>query len=277
MPRLNHGTLLENIVVFESARLCFENLTDDNPLTFASAFAMPPLTQCWSKSKQEVLNSPRFTHEFLLKIPPNPRGSVRQMWSLCIKNSPQLPVRYFRTLEQPLVYKSAGPNGALLAAMLAAQRGQRIDLWTVDDAVRYEAGPATQISEEPAPDTIAQAGRLIGVAARGSACDLIGRFPDAIQDLAEWLANDAGRESGIRVGFLDPDNYAEGETKVSSDDHQHWLRVLAAGCERVLSATFSGCQNRGDRNTARNERLAAFHHDEFVLYPHSVVFEYGIF
>jgi hypothetical protein len=125
-----------------------------------------PLTQCWSKSKTEVQSSPAFTHDFLLQIPQRPPGSVQQMWSLCIKNSPKLPVRSFRS-EQPLLYESAGPNGGLLAAMLAAQRGQRIDLWTLDDAVRYGAGASTQISEKAAPDTIGQAGQLVGAEPRG--------------------------------------------------------------------------------------------------------------
>lgn len=44
-PRLNYGTLLENIVVLETTRICLDRLPPDDSLAFASAFAMPPLTQ----------------------------------------------------------------------------------------------------------------------------------------------------------------------------------------------------------------------------------------
>jgi hypothetical protein len=44
-----------------------------------------------------------------------------------------------------------------------------------------------------------------------------------------------------------------------------------------VSATFSGCQNRGPLNAKRNHRLALFHSDEVALYPQSLVFEYGNF
>lgn len=53
--------------------------------------------------------------------------------------------------------------------------------------------------------------------------------------------------------------------------------ALANACERVLALTFSGCQNRGPGNAARNARLASFHRDELALYPRSLVFEYGSF
>lgn len=45
----------------------------------------------------------------------------------------------------------------------------------------------------------------------------------------------------------------------------------------MVSALFSGCQNRGPENSARNRRLAFFHNDEVALYPKSIVFEYGNF
>jgi len=117
----------------------------------------------------------------------------------------------------------------------------------------------------------------VGSQAVGSTLDVVGLFPFTIPCLADWLANGAGRGTTVRVGFLDPDNYAEGKTQVSPADHQHWLRILASGATNVLSATFSGCQNRGTRNDARNLRLASFHNDEVALYPQSIVFEYGKF
>jgi hypothetical protein len=40
---------------------------------------------------------------------------------------------------------------------------------------------------------------------------------------------------------------------------------------------FFACQNRGQGNAARNQRVAWFHDDEHGLYPQSLVFEYGNF
>jgi len=278
MPRLNYGTLLENIVVLESARLCLESLEGDGALAFATAFAMPPLTQCWCKPK-DTASSPCFTHDCLKKLSAanNAPGSIRQLWSLCVEGSQALPVRAFHSSEPVLLYASAGPNGALLAAMLAAQRRQTIHLWTNDNAERYGPVPNAHCGEDTPPDTLAQAGLLAGGDAAGSAVDVIGWFPDTVPNLAQWLTNEAVRRCEIRLGFLDPDNYAEGQTQVSPGDHRRWLRVLASGCTKVLSATFSGCQNRGEGNAARNERLMAFHSDEVGLFPHSIVFEYGTF
>ena len=60
MPRLNYGTLLENVVTLEVARLCFDLSAAGEAMAFATAFAMPPLTQCWTMSMTEQNNSPVF-------------------------------------------------------------------------------------------------------------------------------------------------------------------------------------------------------------------------
>jgi hypothetical protein len=52
MPRLNAGTLLENIVVLEGARLAFDELEPEQGVAFATSFAMPPFTQCWSRPNE---------------------------------------------------------------------------------------------------------------------------------------------------------------------------------------------------------------------------------
>ena len=98
-----------------------------------------------------------------------------------------------------------------------------------------------------------------------------------ISRLATWLQQEAGAPTKIRIGFLDPDDYAEGDAQVSSFDHRDWLRTLATGCSTALSAVFSGCQNPGQGNAKRNQRLVSFHSDELALYPGSLVFEYGNF
>ena len=273
MPRLNYGTLLENIVVLESTRLCLEHLGADGAVAFASAFAMPPLTECWCKKSEESSNR-AFGYEFLKSRAVARHGpeTLQRMWSVCFQNANGVPVCAFYERDGRLFYKSAGPNGALVAAMLAVQQRRRIDLWLNDNGERYCC-----VSTSDSPDTLTIAGRLLGMETRGSAENARGWFPDTIPRLEKWIAEGPGKGASVRIGFLDPDNYAEGGTQVSPQDHQHWLRALAGKAENVLSAMFSGCQNRGPDNAARNARLASFHRDEGDLYPQSLVFEYGNF
>lgn len=274
MPRLNYGTLLENIVVLESTRLCLEHMVTEDALGFATSFAMPPMTQCWCNVSEDAVN-PRFNHAFLLRLYTgiSQPASLQAIWALCMKNLPKLPVRPFHQMDGRLVFDSGGPNGALLASLLAVQSRRKILLWVNDNAERYPPG----LGADRGVDELRAAGALLGMAAVGSATQVVDCFPDAISRLATWLDEGAGRAAKTRVGFLDPDNYAEGDTQVSSFDHREWLRTLATGCATVLSAMFSGCQNRGQSNAKRNLRLVSFHGDELALYPESLVFEYGNF
>jgi hypothetical protein len=173
------------------------------------------------------------------------------------------------------LFEFGGPNGALLASLLAIQLGREIHVWANDNGERYPKEPASSAAADL--DELAVAGVLLSTKPIGSATRVGGWFPNSIERLATWLTAGAGRATRIRVGFLDPDNYAEGQTQVSSFDHRNWLRTLAEGSPRVLSAMFSGCQNRGPGNSKRDQRLASFHGDESALYPFSVVFEYGNF
>lgn len=276
MPRLNYGTLLENIVVVELTHLGLERTATEDALGFATSFAMPPMTQCWCRVSEDAGN-PRFNHPFLLRLGTrlSRPASLQAMWSLCMKNLPKLPVRRFHQTDGRLLFNSGGPNGALLASLLAVQLGRRILLWINDNAERYPRVPAA--GADASVDELRAAGALLGREPIGSATQVVGWFPDAISRLATWLDQGAGSATKIRIGFLDPDNYAEGDAQVSSFDHRGWLRTLATGCSSVLSATFSGCQNRGEDNVKRNQRLVSFHGDELVLYPESLVFEYGNF
>jgi hypothetical protein len=256
MPRLNYGTLLENIVVVESIRLGLEHTATEDVLGFATSFAMPPMTQCWCKVSEDAGN-PCFNHAFLLRLGTrfNRPASLQAMWSLCMKNLPKLPVRPFHQTDGRLLFDSGGPNGALLASLLAVQSGRRILLWINDNAERYPRVPAA--GADASVDELTAAGALLGTEPIGSATQIVGRFPAAISRLATWLEQGAGPATKIRIGFLDPDHYAEGDTQVSSFDHREWLRTLATGCSTVLSATFSGCQNRGQGNAKRNQRLVS--------------------
>jgi hypothetical protein len=138
MPRLNYGTLLENIVVLESTRYLLETVPNDGDLAFATSFAMPPLTQCWCKGA-EVVNNPYFNNAFLDRLAASGTRSstLQSFWSLCFKNQPQLPVRPFYQADGCRLYESSGPNGALLAAMWALLNNRPIHLWVNDNYERY--------------------------------------------------------------------------------------------------------------------------------------------
>jgi len=277
MPRLNYGTLLENIVVLESTRLCLGRVTSDAPLGFATSFAMPPLTQCWCKGS-EANGSPWFSYDFLMShvAGQDAPDSLQGIWSLCLANAPNLPAWGYQEDDGLLLYRSAGPNGALLASMLAAHQERSIALWTNDDGGRYVSAAHIR-TEGMKPDTLGSASALLGVEPDGTEEHVRGRFPETIFRVHDWLVQGAGRDTSVRIGFLDPDNYAEGGTQVSPDDHRLWLGELATGGLNVMSVMFSGCQNRGQGNAARNARLASFHSDEVDSYPLSLVFEYGTF
>src|SRR5262249_26657625 len=173
-------------------------------------------------------------------------------------------------------YGSGGPNGALLVAMLAAHRARETHVWVNDDGGRYGGvPPALPNSQSEVPNTLAHGAALVRAQSNGTATHDPGKFPDTIPGLQTWLAQGAGKTATVRLGFLDPDNYTEGQAQVTRDQHQRWLRVLASNCERTLSVMFFSCHNRGKKNAVRNQKLAWFHDDEVGFYPHSLVFEYG--
>ena len=279
MPRSNYGTLLENIVTLETVRLSFDRSSSHETTAFASAFALPPLTQCWTRSTREQNNSPAFNNAFLSQLPAgqNAPQSLRESWSLCIANRPDLPICRLRNAEpDSCLSASGGPSGALLAAILAAQRARELHIWVNDDGGRYgEMTPVVPSAQSEVPNTIAYGAALVGAQANGTATHHPGMFPATIPDLQIWLDLGQIKAAAIRIGFLDPDNYTEGQTQVTRDQHQRWLRVLADTCDRTFSAMFFSCQNRGIGNVARNQRLAWFHDDEVGLFPRSLVFEYG--
>ena len=241
---------------------------------------MPPLTECWSKPSEEASNR-WFSYDFLATLASgrHPPETLRGMWGLCLANAPNLPIRAFHRRDEMHVFPSAGPNGALLASMVAVQRRRGIHLWVNDNAERYptvNTGSAIG-SETGVTDTLAIAARLLRCEALGTSLAVRGWFPETIPRLVDWVDRGAGKNTKVRIGFLDPDNYMEGHAQVSSYDHRQWLRALAAESRNAVSAMFSGCQNRGGGNAARNGRLALFHADETSLYPQSIVFEYGNF
>jgi hypothetical protein len=278
MPRLNYGTLLENLIVLEVTRFCFDHSEHEEAIAFASSFAMPPLTECWCTAEDER-TSPVFNHDFLrhLAEDENAEQSLQELWSLCIANQPNLPIcEYSGEQDNSIRYGTGGPNGTLLAAMLAAQRGRTIDVWVNDNGDRYgQKTPNKPSAQSELPQTLAHGGVLVGMPGNGNTTERLGMFPDSLPDLHAWLIQRIAHFD-TRVGFLDPDNYnTEGQAVVSSFDHRQWLRVLAIEGERVLSVMFFFCRDRRQNRLTR--RVERFHNDELELYPQSLVFEYGNF
>lgn len=271
MPRLNYGTLLENLVVLEASRLCLGRTEGEQCLAFASAFAMPPLTQTWSGGNDATYCA-RFNETALTQLSQQAHqtGTLAEFISLCRANTPALPVCPYRPLQTdgPL---TGGPNGALLAAMLTAARKRRIHMWLNDDGGRYgEVHPATPSTQSETPLTLAHAGALVNedVTGAGTVTPTFELFPGTIDELVDWLGTSPVQEAPIRVGFLDPDNYTGAGAAVSRAQHSQWLTALATGCSRVLSIMFFSIQLHSDISN----RLTSFHQDSVEAYPKSLVF-----
>ncbi|HZI11232.1 MAG TPA: hypothetical protein VE153_12675 [Myxococcus sp.] len=281
MPRLNYGTLLENLVVTEVARACLRATDSSSSVVFASSFAMPPLTQCWAK-RTDGRNSPGFGEVFVRGLRGQQRAvttSLRDMWGRCVINKPRLPVSRLRDTQLEYVaYEYEGPNGALLVAMLANAEGRELHQWINDDGGRYGEVPPTQPSSaSEVPRTMEHAASLNEKPAIGSATYVPGRFPNTVSELQRWLTAEPAARACVRVGFLDPDNYVEGDASVSQDGHQRWLCALASECDHAVSVLFMMCQNRGTANQERDHKLRQFDGDEKSLFSRSIVFEHGNF
>lgn len=278
MPRLNYGTLLENIVVFEATRACLCRLGDEDSLAFATAFAMPPLTQCWASSG-DIRSSPAFCFSRLQNLAQSQPDTLtlQGLWSLCLTNRPSVPVcSYAVPAEGHTTYKRGGPNGPLLAAMLATLRGQTVHLWVNDNGGRYGDSQGNgPTSQSELPKLLNHAGVLVGAQVYRPARHNEGTFPGTIDDLQRWLQQGTVMAAVARVGFLDPDGYMGRGASVSRKSHCLWLRTLAAGCQQVLATTFFGVRSAGHKNVNRNKVLRAFQQDEVGLFPHSLIFQYG--
>jgi hypothetical protein len=276
MPRLNHGTLLENLVVLEVARV----LTASTPGTveFASSFAMPPLTQCWHRTQSERVNNPRFNAEVLVKLL-NSAFAVEDPTSYaallrdCIVNTPKLPVVSYALKDASQLCEFGGPNGALLAALLAKRYGRYIRIWCNDIAdgrARYCVADFNSSTECQRTNEYAVAlSPGDGVTPAVDAfCGI--DFPDSVSAMVSWC----GRCS-IRIGFLDPDTYvAAGSAKLGQVDsaaHSKWLTCLHRRAEIAAGIMFFADQFAARRAVT----MAAFHNDARSDYPRSVVFLHG--
>jgi hypothetical protein len=277
MPRLNHGTLLENLVVLEVARVLTRH--PEATIEFACSFAMPPLTQCWHRTLQEPGNNPRFNAgvmanllngTFAVGTPTSYSALLRD----CLANAPSLPVVPYALTGATQLCEYGGPNGALLAALLTMRQGQSIRIWSndlVDNRARYRGTPRPDASTE-CPRTTEYAAALLPVNGATLGADWFcgQEFPDSVPAMASWCGRCV-----IRIGFLDPDSYvAAGDPKpgqIDSSTHSRWLTNLHRDAEITAGIMFFASQNA----PAKPALIAAFHDDARGDYPRSVVFCHG--
>lgn len=272
MPRLNHGTLLENLVVLEVTRVLATKA--DTTCEFAAAFAMPPLTQWWHKSGPEAKNNPKRNRDIVTNllagnIVTGSPTSYSALLRICLANAPRYPVVPYAS-DAHERFPLGGPNGALLAAMLRCYHGQPLRLWCNDLAGvgRYRDADHGAESQCVLTGQYAVALTQHGQPSRDDFC---GRsFPDSVANFAAWR-----RECEIRVGFLDPDAYTGTRTaepsKVSSAGHCDWLTNLHIGASSTAGIMFFASQDAPGRPAL----ITAFHTDIVSEYPRSVVFLHG--
>lgn len=270
MPRLNYGTLLENAVVLETVRLCLEEAGDD--LAFATSFAMPPFTECWSTSGDRQ-NSPRFDEPTLMRIAgcEQPPTTLRWFWRACITTRAGLSCSsYLKATDETNRFDFGGPNAALLAVMLANSMQRRLRLWVNDSGDRYgtDAANIANVALALAPNTNA-------ASTAHPQIDTRTLFPDSIEELECWLQSLGLPTQAARIAFLDPDSYGSGAAKVSTLAHERWLRTLAKDSERAISVIFFAYGGPGVTSAQRTATLNSVRNDAADLYPHSLTFTNG--
>ena len=281
MPRLNHGTLLENLVVLEVMR--FLATTAETTVEFATSFAMPPSTQIWHKTLAEPGNNPRFNANVLDDLrngvlPVGPPTSYSAILRDCLLNTAHLPVvDYAQHDAETQLYEYGGPNGALLATMLRHRQGQSIRVWSNDltgpDARYTMINPIADATTE-CPRTNLYATALSGIIGghlqRDGFCDW--QFPLSVPQLVAWCGI-----CMVRVGFLDPDSYVAGGVagpgQVDSMAHVQWLTNLYRDALCTAGIMFFAHQIAEKRLML----IAAFHNDAVQEYPHSILFKHGNF
>ena len=133
MPIQNVGTLLENMVVTEAAALLLDRVGPGKRLGFASAFAMPALSE-WRPHAQAVGMSTEALRQVLES---SEKSEFMNVMARCL--------RY--CFDQ-------GPNGVLLVSLVAALRRTGLSVWANDIVDGHYGAPTTaQSAVKPAQRT----------------------------------------------------------------------------------------------------------------------------
>ncbi len=251
MPLQNTGTLLENLVLVESARLLFDET--QGIVDIASAFSMPPLT-VWRRAEKYSYDSPLFT--------------IAQLNAVANGYATE-PESYRELLRQCLAYdRMRGPNGVLLVGLLALQRERTLRAWVEDvSGAAAHYGPTRPVLE--ALGTYASAIGKTNHSPFGRLTVTTTPYPDCIDELRNTLSGWMQRAPAqARLGYLDPNVYhPEGREglQTARRDHQQWLRSLTRGAP-TWSASVHFSSNRstealvqGLKQMHADARAAGYH------------------
>lgn len=256
MPILNKGTLLENIVLLESARVLLDLKWAGLPFEFVNSFAMPPLSK-WKAKKNEECYSKGSLEDLGAADAPSPETYQSLLWH-CLRQ---------QNVE-------VGPNGALLVAMLVAQRDEPLRLWlndTPDIKGKFygDALPELGKIDKIVSDVLGKS-----VTPKFTIATCSERYPSSLFHVNnnlqkvqyEWPAN-----AGVRLGFLDPSQYRL-DTKVGpythSDNHRDWLDILNDGHAKMVASVHYTWSRKAEVEAKVASMLADGHAEGFT---HAVI------
>jgi len=220
MPIRNVGTLLENLVVTETAGHLLGNLGGKR-LFFASAFAMPPLSrwvthgQCAGFSAEDLAAAHR-----------------------CLNKSFHMEI-FDKVYQRE---HRRGPNAVLLVGLAATELGAPLTVWANDipDGCYGDAIPALWDAKEVISE-------LSGSPPRGFEITVSSDdFPESLGHLEAELNRSRNRAEAV-LGFLDPMRYRTeeiGGPYTGPSGHGRWLSVLARHPQAVTVHFTGNCDTR---------------------------------
>lgn len=242
MPIQNVGTLLENIVLLEAARVLASRTTDR--LALVNAFAMPPLSSWRDGAKYEYQVG--FTDQVLERVVLLPAGA---------------PTSYSALLQRCLQHdRTQGPSGALLVGLLTLLSKHDVVMWLNDLADPHSHYRKTIAALRDFPSTLAAITKGAPLLEAPSVSDVC--YPESFQDmscaLSQWRSE--SESIGAVIGFLDPNCYnrdAREGPQTSSEDHQAWLESLRQVAVPTFAVHFTAKRN----TTELLADLASLHAD----------------
>jgi hypothetical protein len=260
MPIRNVGTLLEQMVVVEAARLLFDCSPQGGATDFTNSFAMPPFS-AWKDSG----NDSGFSEEDLRRLVATDE----------IEDATSYPA----LLRTCLLANRGGPNTSMLVGLLAVLKGRRLRMWLNDlaDERAHYIGAANDLrNTESLIRSISPPGATIPTVEISSE-----PYPDSLAGLVEALGRWQEAEPAVaRLGFLDPMKYTVSRDRAAFNhttrvDHREWLGILGSTPSLpVLSAHFTGNNNQP---VLANE-LHSMSQDGFERgYPLSIEFRHNYY
>jgi len=215
VPIQNVATLLENLVVAEAAIVLLDRLRPPQRLGFATAFAMPTISE-WRPHSQAVGIS---TAALQAVAAGGGDSEFIDSMRACLRRFP-----------------GQGPNAALLVSLLATRRHVGVRVWANDivDGHYGNAMPSLERVAERVTEILPEGNPFID----SVVCEL--PYPSSLPRLRASV--DGWIDVGAVLGFLDPMRYVRGSCQpdeTSSTDHRQWLAILRER-DPVLVVHFTG-------------------------------------